>query len=265
MNYHFDIAAVIFPAPTFAGLRPFQLFIFEPASFAGIHLLAFIAQLLYHLKTDLKIHSISIISMSNKKIKQLYKILHKRFGPQRWWPTISKNKRFEICIGAILTQNTSWKNVEKVIENLDKNNLLTQEAIKKVNKNKLAKLIKPAGYYNQKARKLKVLATAMDKALSREELLALWGIGPETADSILCYAYSKPVFVVDAYTKRIFSRFGFKELGYDGIQKLVMNEIKSAKELNEFHALLVGHAKTYCQKKPLCIECPLGKDCNFTQ
>ncbi len=196
------------------------------------------------------------------RITQIYGILKDRFGPQNWWPTISENKQFEICVGAILTQNTSWKNVEKAIENLHSNNLLTQEAIKKVNKSKLAKLIKSAGYYNQKAKKLKLFADVINKEPTRSKLLELWGIGPETADSILCYAYNKPIFVVDAYTKRIFSRLGFKENSYEDIQGLVHKDLNS-KYFNEFHALFVVLGKDFCRKEPLCSECPLGENCNF--
>ena len=195
------------------------------------------------------------------KIKKIHNKLLKVFGSQHWWPTISKNKQFEICVGAILTQNTSWKNVEKAIKNLYENNLLTQEAIAKVNKNRLASLIKPAGYYNQKAKKLKIFATKINKEPTREELLGIWGIGKETADSILCYAYNRPIFVVDTYTKRIFLHLGFKEADYDSIQKRVMNELKITKDLNEFHALLVELGKNFCKKEPVCIKCPLIDYC----
>jgi len=169
-------------------------------------------------------------------------------------------QRFEVCVGAILTQNTSWKNVEKAMQALHHHHLLTKTSLQYVPLDKLAQLIKPAGYFNQKAKKLKAFA-AFDGDITREQLLSIWGIGKETADSMLCYAYNKPVFVVDAYTQRIFHRLGFKEEGYDAIQQGVMKELRMTEELNEFHALLVELGKNVCKTKPLCETCPLARHC----
>jgi len=211
-------------------------------------------------------------------IKKIYKIIYNSFGPQGWWPLTlegfeskhhsgppkTENHRFEIIIGAILTQNTNWKNVEKALCNLSKNGLIDPIKIEKINKNKLAKLIKPSGYYNQKAERLKVMSRFLlkNKAPTREQLLKVKGIGPETADSILLYAFDRPVFVIDAYTKRIFERLGYKAKDYDGWQRLFMdNLLKDSKLFNEYHALLVELGKNHCKKKPICKECPIQKFC----
>ena len=198
-------------------------------------------------------------------IKIIYNLLLKRFGKQNWWPIISNNPKFEISIGAILTQNTSWNNVEKAVLALKEHNLLTKEALSKINIKKLSSLIKPAGYYNLKAKKLKEFVNFLNskKPITKENLLNIWGVGPETADSILCYAYTKPYFVVDAYTKRIFERLNIKEKTYDEIQNLVHKNL-SSKYFNEFHALLVRLAKENCRKNPICNSCPLIKLCNFS-
>lgn len=212
------------------------------------------------------------------KIKLIYNKLYRSFGPQGWWPlTISGHKtkhhagepkndnhRFEIVVGAILTQNTNWKNVEKALENLSRNNLLSIEKIKNANKKKLAKLIRPAGYYNQKAERLKITAEffSRNRTPTRKQLLEVKGIGPETADSILLYAFNKPIFVVDAYTKRIFERLGFKEREYDKLQELFHNNLNNDyKVFNEYHALLVELGKNYCRKKPDCEGCPITQYC----
>lgn len=196
----------------------------------------------------------------HEPLLKIYERLLSRFGEQKWWPTIS-NKRFEIIAGAILTQNTSWKNVEKAIENLHKRGLLNKKAIKNISEGELARLIKPSGYYNQKAKKLKAFAN-FDKRISRENLLKIWGIGKETADSILLYAYNKPYFVIDAYTIRIMSRLGFKERRYEDLQKLFQENLpKDIKIYKEFHALLVELGKNYCRKMPKCKGCPLIDMC----
>lgn len=200
-------------------------------------------------------------------MKEIYNKLLKHFGKQLWWPTISKSgneKIFEICIGAILTQNTSWNNVEKAMRILKQKNLLNKERLSKLSEKQIASLIKPSGYYNQKARKIKEFINFLDsnKEISRENLLSIWGIGKETADSILCYAFNQPYFVVDAYTKRIFSRIGFKEENYNEVQHLVEKNLDS-KHFNEFHALLVKLGKDYCKKEPKCNECPLNNKCKI--
>lgn len=200
------------------------------------------------------------------KIKLIYEKLEKEFGFQSWWPTVSSNKRFEISMGAILTQNTSWNNVEKAIKNLEKFNFLNKEAIKQINEEELGQLIRSSGYYKQKAKKLKSFVEFLDsgKEINRENLLQVWGIGKETADSILLYAYNKEIFVIDAYTKRIMSRLGFEFSDYNELQEIFMKNLpKDYKLFNEFHALLVKLGKEYCKKKPKCKECCLNGECKF--
>lgn len=223
-----------------------------------------------------------------KNIKDIYDILIKTYGPQGWWPVFNdvtgkieyhkndysfhKNddQKFEISVGAILTQNASWKNVETSLNNLKKNNVLDKEGIKNIKNEKLAELIKSSVYHNQKTKKLKLFVEWLEKnnEITRENLLNIWGIGPETADSILLYAYKKPIFVVDAYTKRIFSRVGLikENSSYDEAQKLFMNNLeKDAKLFNEYHALIVEHAKQHCRVKPLCDGCPLKNICEHAK
>ncbi|MBN1907170.1 MAG: endonuclease III domain-containing protein [Deltaproteobacteria bacterium] len=200
-----------------------------------------------------------------------------RLGPQQWWPG---DGPFEMMVGALLTQNTSWTNVEKAINNLKGMNLLTVQAIHELSKEKLAEIIRPAGYYNIKAARLKNLASMLMERyegdivrlfdegtdVQREVLLSVKGIGPETADSIILYAAHKPVFVIDAYTYRILNRHNMADdqATYDEIQELFMSNLEPDHELfNEFHALIVKTAKLYCRKNPQCDECPLngwGKD-----
>ena len=199
----------------------------------------------------------------------LYNKLIERFGKQHWWPHLSKEKeqkRFEIIIGTILTQNTSWSNVERSIKNLHDNNLIDIDKIINISDKRLANLIRSSGYFNQKAKRLKTVARFLKKNKNpgREELLEVNGIGKETADSILLYAYNKPYFVVDAYTRRIFNRLGYKEDSYDELQELFHTNLpKDYKLYNEFHALLVNLGKEVCKTKPLCKKCPLNKGCEF--
>ena len=215
------------------------------------------------------------------KVYEIFKILYKKFGPQRWWPVKSKKDdqaKFEIIIGAILTQNTAWKNVEKAIDNLHQHNLININRIAKLSTKKLASLIKSAGYYNQKAVRLKEIAKHLTnyKNISeflnkdinklRKELLNIKGIGLETADSIILYAANKPIFVIDAYTKRIFSRLGMcnKQTSYEELQKFFMENLPlDYKIFNEYHALLVELGKHYCKKKPNCVGCPLRNICKY--
>lgn len=201
---------------------------------------------------------------------KIYDALEEEYSFQNWWPTISTNRKFEIIIGAILTQNTSWNNVEKAIKNLDKFNFLRKDAIKQLNENELGELIRSSGYYKQKAKKLKKIIEFLDskKEINRENLLQVWGIGKETADSILLYAYEKPIFVIDAYTKRIFSRIGIvsnENIEYDELQKIFMNNLESNLGLfKEYHALIVKLGKEVClKKKPKCEECCLKEICRF--
>lgn len=225
------------------------------------------------------------------RLEQIYQELLRVFGSQGWWPTTLENEihpkhhgiaprddkeRFEIIIGAILTQNTNWKNVEKALANLNKERLIDIKKIKSIDKNRLAGLIRPSGYYNQKAERLKLAAEFFDKKMDnflknnninelRKKLLELKGIGPETADSILLYAFQKPIFVVDAYTKRIMQRLGFRFRGYDDLQEMFMSSLdKDAKVYNEYHALLVELGKNYCKNKnPKCRECPIRRLCRY--
>jgi endonuclease-3 related protein len=202
----------------------------------------------------------------------IYKKLYSYFGPQYWWP---QETAFEVIVGAILTQNTSWLNVEKAINNLKVNKLLTPLKLYRVSHKRLASLIKSAGYYNIKAKRLKEFLnfffkfyqgslkklSLIDTQDLRRQLLSVNGIGQETADSILLYALNKPVFVIDAYTKRILSRHRFikDSAAYGEIQDLFMKNLKAdVKLFNEYHALLVRLGKEFCLKnKPRCDICPL--------
>ena len=207
-------------------------------------------------------------------LSKIYDGLLREFGPQHWWPGDSP---FEIAVGAILTQNTNWGNVEKAIENLKRQDALSAKVIRGMQTRKLAALIRPAGYFNVKARRLRsfigflvndyngsVKRMAGEGVLPlRKKLLMVNGIGPETADSILLYALGKPVFVIDAYTKRVLSRHGIigHEKSYDEFQDLFHSSLKRDAELfNEYHALFVRVGKTFCRKnKPLCDQCPIKK------
>ncbi|MBI4440177.1 endonuclease III domain-containing protein [Candidatus Woesearchaeota archaeon] len=211
----------------------------------------------------------------------IYNLLLSRFGRQGWWPVQSERHSyhpgnysfpknsggcFEICVGAILTQNTSWKNVESALLSLRRHNSLSPEAIKDMPQKKLAAIIRSSGYHNQKAKKLKAFVDFYLKKEhpARESLLAIWGIGPETADSMLLYAYKAPIFVVDAYTRRIMGRIGYKQSSYEELQKLFMDNLPGDYRLfNEYHALLVELGKTTCRKKPNCGICPLKRICDF--
>ena len=202
---------------------------------------------------------------------EIYRLMFDRFGAQHWWPGES---RFEIVLGAILTQNTNWTNVEKAIANVKADDALCPEKLYRMDTATLAQLIKPAGYFNLKAGRLKnFLKWLFDNydgqinALEnlsvwdiREQLLGIKGIGPETADSIALYAYDKPVFVVDTYTCRIMVRHGLiePEAGYEQIREFMEASLPGEIELfNEYHALLVQIGKTYCRPRAKCDGCPL--------
>ncbi len=191
------------------------------------------------------------------KIERLYNQLLKKHGPQGWWPVKGQysvelknrkktsSEKFEIAVGAILTQNTSWKNAQKAIDALRTAKLLSKKAILSTPKAKLAGVIKSSGYHNQKAKKLKAFCAHNGK-INREGLLSIWGIGPETADSILLYAYDVPVFVIDAYTKRLLKKLGWisgKE-SYGEVQEVFHKNLpRKASLFNEFHALIVAEMK----------------------
>ena len=207
---------------------------------------------------------------------QIYQKLYKEFGPQHWWPA---QTQFEVIVGAILTQNTNWGNVEKAIRQLKAAGVLSQRALRDIPVAKLAALIRSAGYFNVKARRLKnfirFLFTEYQgnlKAMAREDLpdlrhklLKVNGIGPETADSILLYAFGKPVFVVDAYTKRVLYRHNLidEKADYEYLQRLFMDSFDhDVAMFNEYHALIVRLGKEYCKTKPLCPQCKLNDRCS---
>ena len=211
--------------------------------------------------------------MSSIPPQQIYEKLLAIYGPQHWWPADSP---FEMMVGAILTQNTSWKNVETAIGNLKTHNMLDCELIASSNMQQLGEIIHASGFYMQKARYLQQFSLfyynngkckgliKWPTSVLRQRLLAVHGIGPETADSILLYALDRPVFVVDAYTKRLFMRLGHfdHELGYDSIQNYFQQRLPESLPLfQEYHALIVEHAKRFCKTRPLCSSCPLASDC----
>lgn len=207
-----------------------------------------------------------------RKLKSIFKRLYSAFGAQHWWPA---DTVFEVMVGAMLTQNTNWSNVEKAITVLKERKLLTVRKLYQLPQKRLANLIKSAGYYNVKAQRLKnflrfffqcyageiKLMGAQDLKTLRGQLLLVNGIGPETADSILLYALNKPVFVVDTYTKRIFSRHGLIKADADYVQcqDIFTRNLKAdAQMFGEYHALLVKLGKDYCRKQnPKCEICPL--------
>jgi endonuclease III related protein len=234
------------------------------------------------------------------EITQYYTALFHHYGPQNWWPARS---RFEVIVGAYLTQNTNWSNVEKAVSNLRRARLLTVDAMRQAKLRDLETLIRPSGYFRQKARKLKIFIAFLDQQYSgslsrmfaqpteklRTELLALNGVGPETADSILLYAGNHPVFVVDAYTRRVLQRHGVigGKTGYEEIRSLVEHALSTAspaslnvqrsgsdprhnpsptsrasrselaQHYNELHALIVRVGNHYCRKTAQCEGCPL--------
>lgn len=220
-----------------------------------------------------------------QKLQAVYRDLRRAFGHQHWWPGKTP---FEIMVGAILTQNTAWTNVEKAIRNLKKAGVLNPRAMVSLSRRRLAALIRPSGYFNVKSARLRHFARYLRARYGgsvarmkrqktgelRDELLRLNGIGPETADSILLYALEKPVFVIDAYTKRVFSRHGLQALplpvsksglhaaGYQQWQDAFTRHLPpgNAGLFNDYHAQIVQLAKKYCKASiPLCDRCPLSK------
>ncbi len=210
-----------------------------------------------------------------RMISSIFEVLMRSFGPQNWWPA---RTRLEMIIGAILTQNASWSNVEKAIRNLRRANMLRLEALTRAEAGKLAELIRPSGYYNIKAGRIRNFLVylkqrhngslnrmfAWDWPRLRQELLEVNGLGEETVDSILLYAGNKPVFVIDAYTRRVLTRHGLirgKE-PYSALQELFTRSLPADPEIfNEYHALLVKLAKDFCRSRnPICCECPLNKE-----
>lgn len=207
-------------------------------------------------------------------LNEYYNSLFTALGPQHWWPGDSP---FEIIVGAILTQNTSWTNVESAIRNLQKAGLLSPDAIRKAPNQQLYGLLRPSGYFRQKARKLKAFcefleteyAGSLDRMFAsptialRPLLLSIFGIGPETADSILLYAGRHEVFVVDAYTRRMLGRHGWISVKakYDEVRRIFEGQFRgNVRIFNEFHALIVNTGKRWClARDPKCDECPLGR------
>jgi endonuclease-3 related protein len=218
--------------------------------------------------------------MSDKEIGRqlasIYRALFRAYGPQHWWPG---DTPFEVLVGAVLTQNTSWTNVEKAIANLKRERVLNFSRMIKLAPTKLASLIRPSGYYNIKTKRLRHLLLfihtrysgslarmfAADSAELRQQLLEVNGIGPETADCILLYAGEKPFFVVDAYTRRIFSRQGLiaGNAHYRTMQGLFMKNLtRDTRLYNEYHALIVRVGKEHCKKvRPICSDCPIRPMC----
>lgn len=211
--------------------------------------------------------------MSDNAFHQIYGLLYDHFGTQGWWPA---DTPFEVIVGAVLTQNTNWSNVEKAINNLKEADLLTYHRLSSLHVDEIASHIRPSGYYNLKARRLKNLLGMInccyggeleemltdEMSTARENLLSVKGVGPETADSILLYACGHPIFVVDMYTHRVFSRHLMidEETSYQAIQDTFMDHLDNDPQLfNEYHALIVRVAATYCRKSnPLCDQCPLN-------
>ncbi len=208
-----------------------------------------------------------------RRLHGVYRRLRAAHGPQHWWPGDS---RFEIMVGAVLTQNTAWTNVERAIANLKRARALTPAAIVAVPSSRLARWLRPSGYFNVKARRLKslcrwLIAQGGVRALSRLDtpdlraaLIAVHGVGPETADDIVLYAFGRPVFVIDAYTRRIFARLGViaGDEGYETLRHFFERTLgPDAVLFNEYHALIVRHGKDVCRTRPRCAHCCLAPHC----
>jgi endonuclease-3 related protein len=213
-----------------------------------------------------------LFDSAGQRLMEMFHHLLNHFGPQKWWPAQTE---LEMMVGAVLTQNTNWKNVEKAIENLKRGSLLSLRDLRLLSISELAEAIRPAGYFNIKAKRLKNLIDFIvehyqadlsiflkeETETLRQGLLSVKGIGPETADSILLYAARRPIFVIDAYTHRILRRHGMtdEQASYHELQALFTDHLPDDPALfNEFHALIVKTGKEYCRRKPLCNLCPLG-------
>lgn len=213
--------------------------------------------------------------MTAPKLRRVYERLFASYGPRHWWPGDSP---FEIMVGAVLTQNTAWINVERAIDNLKRARLLSPRGIAEAHPRRLAALLRPSGYFNVKAKRLRALTQALLRhggvrgmariptAALRTELLSVHGIGPETADDILLYAFARTVFVIDAYTRRVFSRLGLitgvepYEVLRTGFERALPADIGL---YNEYHALIVHHAKHVCRARPRCEACCLIRLCPY--
>lgn len=225
---------------------------------------------------------------------EIYSVFLRKYGKQGWWPVYNTGTstsiygtgaphndtdRFEIVVGAILTQNISWKNVEKALGSLLRGKILSPLKLHRADDRLISECIRPAGYFNQKTKKIKNFLdwfktynysfdelAKLKTGILRQRLLEINGVGPETADSILLYALNRKIFVVDAYTKRIFSRLGLTDINdsYDSIQQLFQREFRGGiRKYNEFHALIVTHGKDVCKNKPLCDNCCIRNFCGF--
>lgn len=214
----------------------------------------------------------------NPSLKELFEILLEHYGFQNWWPVDKEyhaqkgtDAREEIVIGAVLAQNTSWKNVEKALQNFKTQGELSLEFVRRVDLQQLKEIIRPAGFFNQKANTLKSLAEVLNPVdkltrLERKDLLKVKGIGPETADVILLYAGDRLTFVVDKYTKRLLHRLYGIDGSYHSVKTLFEENLpKDVNIYKEFHALLDEHAKRVCKKEPLCKACILKEACNFAK
>jgi len=214
----------------------------------------------------------------SQRLEEIYHQLLDTYGPQHWWPAEAP---FEVMVGAILTQSATWLNVEKAITNLKAAKALSHQELRRLGLSELSNLIHPCGYYNAKARKLKALVQWLGEYYEdnlnklftnstgqlRQQLLSVYGIGQETADSIILYAANKPVFVIDAYTRRIINRLGLapNSNSYTVYQSLFMDNLPADAGLfNEYHALLVYLGKDVCRNRPLCQQCCLQNICHFS-
>lgn len=213
--------------------------------------------------------------------EDIYNILFSYYGPRGWWPLIRpggtrpeyfvtlerREQIFEVAVGAVLTQNTAWSNAAGAVAELNRTGNLSPRRILDLDQKRLAGIIHSSGYYNMKARKLKALArffSGRSGDVTRDDLLSVYGIGPETADSILLYGFGEPAFVVDTYTGRIFGRIGIlkESMKYDRIREYFeLNLPRDPALYGEYHALIVEHAKKFCRRSPLCGECPLNRIC----
>jgi endonuclease-3 related protein len=206
-------------------------------------------------------------------LRAVYQRLHRRYGPQHWWPG---DTAFEVMVGAVLTQNAAWVNVERAIANLAGAGCLDARLIVEMSPARLAELIRPSGYFNVKARRLQNLCRwvlesgglealeALETDVLRRAILSVNGVGPETADDIMLYAFARPVFVIDAYTRRIFARLGAVSgtEPYEDLRRMFEHGLRGDVALyNEYHALIVRHAKVACKPRPLCDNCCLANVC----
>ena len=215
-----------------------------------------------------------------RSFAEIYEALRRAWGPRRWWPVTPPGEtrpaytggprndlqRFEVAVGALLTQNTSWSNAARAIESLNRTGAMSPGALDSIDEMALASAIRSAGYFNQKAKRLKTLAAFFlsREPVTRESLLALNGVGPETADSIMLYAFDAALFVVDAYTRRLFGRLGLVAAlaPYEEIRGAFERNLpRRAAVYKEYHALIVEHGKRVCKKSPLCENCLLKSRC----